>query len=74
MVHEGRSEDELVNLRQASLHWLCHTGATFDAPFRDPKHLQADLRHKSLATTQDVYYNSITNERAAGVANLKIRE
>ncbi|MAF86961.1 MAG: integrase [Pseudomonas sp.] len=74
MVHEGRSEDELVNLRQASLHWLRHTGATFDAPFRDPKHLQADLRHKSLATTQDVYYNSITNERAAGVANLKIRE
>lgn len=74
MQDEGRTEDELVNLREASLHWLRHTGATFDAPFRDPKHLQADLRHKALATTQNIYYNSIGDERAAGVANLKIRE
>ncbi|WGK63557.1 site-specific integrase (plasmid) [Halopseudomonas sp. SMJS2] len=74
MQDEGRTEDELVNLREASLHWLRHTGATFDAPFRDPKHLQADLRHKALATTQNVYYNAIDDERAAGVANLKVRD
>lgn len=73
MQEEGREEDEMANLRQASLHWLRHTGATFDAPYRDPKHLQADLRHKALATTQNVYYNAIDDERAAGVANLKIR-
>lgn len=74
MQEEGRSEDELVNLREASLHWLRHTGATFDAPYRDPKHLQADLRHKALATTQNIYYNSIDDERASGVMNLKVRE
>jgi hypothetical protein len=74
MQEEGRTEDELVNLRQASLHWLRHTGATFDAPYRDPKHLQADLRHKALATTQNIYFSSIDDERAAGVLNLKIRD
>jgi integrase len=54
------------------LHWFRHTGATHDAPFRDPKHLQADLRHKSYATT-DIYYDTLNEESAAGVAKLKIR-
>lgn len=73
MKAEGRSEDEISTLRTVTLHWLRHTGATHDAPFRDAKHLQADMRHSSLSTTQDIYYNSLNEERAAGVAKLKVR-
>lgn len=29
---EGWSNDEVDHLRTASLHWLRHTSATFDAP------------------------------------------
>lgn len=72
MKAEGRSEGEVSKLRTVTLHWLRHTGATHDAPYRDRKHLQADLRHKSYATT-DIYYDTIDEERAAGVAGLKVR-
>lgn len=34
MQSEGWSEDEIDQLRSASLHWLRHTAATFDAPMR----------------------------------------
>ncbi len=51
MQSEGWSEDEIDQLRSALLHWLRHTAATFDAPLRDMKDLQADLRHNSLSTT-----------------------
>ena len=73
MTTEGRSEDEIDNLRSASLHWLRHTSATFDAPYRDMKDLQADLRHNSLSTTQNTYYNSLDEQRAHSVKNLKLR-
>jgi len=73
MKKEGFPEYEYSSLRSASLHWFRHTGATFDAPSRNPKHLQADLRHKHLSTTQDIYYNTIEDERASEVANLPLR-
>lgn len=65
MIAEERSEDECHELMEVTLHWLRHTGATFDAKHRDPKHLQMDLGHESLSTTQDIYFNSINEERAA---------
>lgn len=73
MKADGREEDEIDNLRSASLHWLRHTSATFDAPYRDMKDLQADLRHNSLATTQNTYYNSLDEQRAHSARNLKVR-
>lgn len=73
MTAEDRSEDEIDNLRSASLHWLRHTSATFDAPYRDMKDLQADLRHNSLSTTQNTYYNSLDEQRAHSVKHLKLR-
>ncbi|QNL88208.1 hypothetical protein ACUDA6_15325 [Pseudomonas ceruminis] len=73
MTAEGRHEDEIDNLRSASLHWLRHTSATFDAPFREMKDLQADLRHNSLSTTQNTYYNSLDEQRAHSVKYLKLR-
>ncbi len=73
MLEDGRTEEEIAAVRSASAHWLRHTGATFDAKYRDPKHLQLDLRHKDLATTQNIYYNSIDEERAKSVSGLKMR-
>ncbi|HDS1809461.1 TPA: site-specific integrase [Pseudomonas putida] len=73
MVGEGRHEEEIQNLRVATTHWLRHTAATFDAPFRDPKDLQADLRHSSLSTTQNVYYSSHDNQRAYSIQKLSMK-
>lgn len=73
MREDGRTDDECMQLQEATVHWLRHTGATFDAPHRPAKHLQLDLRHRSLNTTQDVYYNSIDQERAASSQGLGIR-
>jgi integrase len=70
---QGVCESEIAALRSVSLHTLRHTGATFDAPYRSPKSLQADMRHKSLATTQNIYYHSLDNERAADGAQLTLR-
>lgn len=73
MQAEGWSEDEIDQLRSASLHWLRHTSATFDAKHRDMKDLQADLRHNSLSTTQNTYYNSLDEQRAHSVKDLKVK-
>lgn len=73
MKQEGFPDFEVSELRSASLHWLRHTGATFDAPLRNPKNLQADLRHKSLATTQNIYYHALDDERSSEVAGLSLR-
>ncbi|MDF3933134.1 tyrosine-type recombinase/integrase [Pseudomonas citronellolis] len=73
MAGEGWSDDEIDQLRSVSLHWLRHTSATFDAPLRDMKDLQADLRHNSLSTTQNTYYNSLDEQRAHSIKGLKIK-
>lgn len=73
MADEGWSDDEIDQLRSASLHWLRHTAATFDAPHRDMKDLQADLRHNSLSTTQNTYYNSLDEQRAHSIKGLKVK-
>lgn len=74
MRAEGFPDDDIKNLRSASLHWLRHTSATADAKLRDHKDLQADLRHQSLATTVDTYYNSRDEERHRSNKNLSIED
>ena len=44
-----------------------------DAPYRDMKDLQADLRHNSLSTTQNTYYNTLDEQRAHSVKSLPVR-
>jgi len=73
MTDEGWSDDEIDQLRSASLHWLRHTAATFDAPHRDMKDLQADLHHNSLSTTQNTYYNSLDEQRAHSIKGLQVK-
>ncbi|RAU48036.1 MULTISPECIES: integrase [unclassified Pseudomonas] len=74
MLAEGWSDEDVSRLRAASLHWLRHTSATFDAPHRDMKDLQVDLRHNSLSTTQNVYYNSEDEKRAYSIKRLPMKE
>lgn len=74
MKQEGRSEDEVSNLRAASAHWLRHTSATYDAPSRPLKHLQEDLGHAKASTTQDIYYNAINQERAASGKQRRLKD
>ena len=74
MQAENWADEDVSRLRAASLHWLRHTSATFDAPHRDMKDLQIDLRHNSLSTTQNVYYNSEDEKRAYSVKRLAMKE
>lgn len=74
MLEERRSDAEVDSLRSASIHWLRHTSATFDAPFRDAKDLQTDMRHSSLGTTQDIYYNSHDEKRASSIKRLGMKD
>jgi site-specific recombinase XerD len=74
MQAENWPDEDVGRLRAASLHWLRHTSATFDAPYRDMKDLQVDLRHNSLSTTQNVYYNSEDEKRAYSIKRLPMKE
>ncbi len=74
MQAENWADEDVSRLRAASLHWLRHTSATFDAPYRDMKDLQVDLRHSSLSTTQNVYYNSEDEKRAYSIKRLPMKE
>jgi site-specific recombinase XerD len=74
MRNEGRAVHEMESLKVASLHWLRHTSATFDAPLRNAKDLQVDLRHSNLSTTQNTYYHSHDQERAHSIKRLGLRD
>ncbi|OLU17773.1 integrase [Pseudomonas sp. PA1(2017)] len=71
---EGRAAHEMEALKFASAHWLRHTSATFDAPLRNAKDLQTDLRHSNLSTTQNTYYHSHDQERALSIKKLEMRD
>jgi site-specific recombinase XerD len=71
---EGREKHEMDSLYLASAHWLRHTSATFDAPLRDAKDLQIDLRHSNLSTTQDTYYHSHDQQRGYSVKRIGMRD
>jgi len=56
--------DESVALREATTHWLRHTGASQDIATRPLKHMADDLGHASMGTTDKVYIQSDMKERA----------
>ena len=74
MKEEDRKPHEMNSLKAASAHWLRHTSATFDAPLRNAKDLQLDLRHSSLSTTQNVYYHSHDQERSRSIRGVGMRD
>ena len=57
---------EASELRAATTHWLRHTGASMEvASGRELSHVQADLGHGSIRTTDELYVDSDNMERAS---------
>lgn len=66
-------EDKARKLREASSHWLRHTGASMEIERgRALKDLSEDLGHSSMATTDTVYVQTETRIRAESGKSRKI--
>ncbi|WOH38397.1 tyrosine-type recombinase/integrase [Thalassotalea fonticola] len=63
MVKEGFA-NEAQTLKEATTHWLRHTGASMDIDSRPLKHMADELGHASMGTTDRVYVQSDHLERA----------
>ena len=64
-MHSEGFIDEALALREATTHWLRHTGASIDIATRPLKHMADDLGHASMGTTDQVYIQSDMTERAS---------
>ena len=71
MVSENFN-DEAKALREATTHWLRHTGASQDISTRPLKHMADDLGHASMGTTDQVYIQSDMKERAKSGSSRKV--
>ncbi|WP_299945674.1 tyrosine-type recombinase/integrase [uncultured Microbulbifer sp.] len=59
------SEDKAHKLKEASTHWLRHTGASMEIERgRALKDLSEDLGHSSMATTDTIYVHTESQVRA----------
>ncbi len=66
-------EDKARQLKEASSHWLRHTGASMEVERgRALKDLSEDLGHSSMATTDTVYVQTENRVRAASGKNRKV--
>ncbi|MAA72170.1 MAG: integrase [Bermanella sp.] len=65
-------ENEALELKVATVHWLRHTGISEDVKIRPREHVKEDAGHSSMATT-DKYIDSELRERHASAINKKIR-
>ncbi|CAI9912107.1 TPA: tyrosine-type recombinase/integrase [Pseudomonas aeruginosa] len=66
-------EDQARKLKEASSHWLRHTGASMEVERgRALKDLSEDLGHSSMATTDTVYVQTENRVRAASGKNRSV--
>lgn len=64
LIQDGFADDA-SRLRSATTHWLRHTGASMEvAAGRPLRHVQADLGHESIRTTDMLYVSTDDKERA----------
>lgn len=64
---------EASELRAATTHWLRHTGASMEvAAGRELSHVQADLGHGSIRTTDELYVDSDNMERASSAKKQEV--
>lgn len=64
---------EATELRAATTHWLRHTGASMEvAAGRNLAHVQADLGHGSIRTTDELYVDSDNMERASSAKGQEV--
>lgn len=72
LASDGFQEDA-NELHAATTHWLRHTGASMEVAANRPlQHVQADLGHGSIRTTDELYVDSDNRERALTAAKHKI--
>ena len=72
MRADGLEEDAL-ELKASSAHWLRHTGISEDVRIRPREHVRDDAGHASMATT-DRYVDSDMRERHASGKGKAMRE
>ena len=72
-MKQAEGEDKARKLREASSHWLRHTGASMEIERgRALKDLSEDLGHSSMATTDTVYVQTENRIRAESGKNRKV--
>ncbi len=72
-MKEAEGEDNARKLREASSHWLRHTGASMEVERgRALKDLSEDLGHSSMATTDTIYVQTENRVRAESGKNRKV--
>ncbi|ABD81228.1 tyrosine-type recombinase/integrase [Saccharophagus degradans] len=72
-MKNAEGEDNARKLREASSHWLRHTGASMEVERgRALKDLSEDLGHSSMATTDTIYVQTENRVRAESGKNRKV--
>ncbi len=72
-MKQQMGEDKAIKLKQATTHWLRHTGASMEIERgRALKDLSEDLGHASMATTDSVYVQTENKKRAASGKKRKV--
>lgn len=72
-MKKAEGEDNARKLREASSHWLRHTGASMEVERgRALKDLSEDLGHSSMATTDTIYVQTENRVRAESGKNRKV--
>ena len=69
----SESANKALKLKEASSHWLRHTGASMEIERGRPlKDISEDLGHASMATTDTVYVQSENKKRAESGKRRKV--
>jgi len=66
-------EDDALELKAATVHWLRHTGISEDVKERPREHVRDDAGHATMATT-DRYIESDLRERHASGRKKRVKE
>jgi len=72
-MRTNESSTKALKLKEASTHWLRHTGASMEIERGRPlKDVSEDLGHASMATTDTVYVQSENKQRAESGKKRKV--
>ena len=72
-MKKAEGELKAMKLKEASTHWLRHTGASMEIERgRALKDLSEDLGHASMATTDTVYVQTENKKRAESGKKRKV--
>jgi integrase len=72
-MKQEKGEKKALKLKEASTHWLRHTGASMEIERgRGLKDLSEDLGHASMATTDTIYVQTENKKRAESGKKRKV--